>query len=201
MMTFLSKPARRQRGVALPVMLIMLIVMVIGSIYLFKSTHSTALTTGNLAYESALAKSVDLGLVTGFAWLSNAAKTNKATLNNHDGTQGYSATYNPAVTPAASGFWTNAVSITDPQSNRIQYVVHRLCATTGAFDKGGAAPNSCVLTSAPTKLNTSVKIGDSIASDAPSYNSIPQIHYMITARIFGPRGGNVVSQLVVMIGA
>jgi hypothetical protein len=182
-------------------MMIMLLVMMVGSIFLFKSSNSTALTTTNLAYESTLVKSVDMGLMAGFQWLSTTAVANKPGLNAHIPASGYSATFNTALTPAAAGFWANKVTINDPNNNRIEYVVHRMCSSVGAYDSGGASPNTCVLTSAPTKLNTSVALGDSLASDAPSFNAIPQVHYLITSRIFGPRGGNVVTQLVVMIGA
>jgi hypothetical protein len=197
----LTTMPRLQRGIALPVMMIMLMVMLIGSIYLFKSSNSTALTTANLAYESSLSKSVDLGLLTGFNWLSAKAVAAKSDLNSDILDKGYKASYNPALTPASSDFWTNAVTMNDPQNNKIQYVIQRMCAFTGRYDDAGPPVNTCVLTSAPTKLNTSTAIGDSLASDAPSFNAIPQVHYVITSRIFGPRGGNVVSQLVVMIGA
>ena len=43
--------------------------------------------------------------------------------------------------------------------------------------------------------------GTSLASDSQVYSGTPQLHYVITARIFGPRGGNVVNQMVVLIGA
>jgi len=59
-----------------------------------------------------------------------------------------------------------------------------------------------VLTSANTvKIGNRVAIGESLASDAPAYASSPQIHYVITARIDGARGGNVINQMAVLIGA
>ena len=54
--------ARRQAGLALPIMLIMLAVMLVSSIYLLKASTSTTLTTANLAYDSALGKEADLGV-------------------------------------------------------------------------------------------------------------------------------------------
>jgi uncharacterized protein YpmB len=57
-------PFRRlQRGIALPIMLIMLAVMMVSSIYLLKSSTSTTLTTSNLAYEAALTKAADLACI------------------------------------------------------------------------------------------------------------------------------------------
>jgi hypothetical protein len=196
-------PVRRQRGIALPVMLIILLVMLAGSIYLIKSTNSTTLTTSNLAYEASLSKAVDLGLLTGFQWLSQTSVANKVALQNNDAANGYQATLDTTQTPSAAAFWVGSRTITDTVNNySIEYVVHRMCALPGSYDAIGPPANTCVQTSANTStLNNSVAVGDSLASDASSYAGTPQVHYVITARIFGPRGGNVVNQLVVMIGA
>jgi hypothetical protein len=58
---------RKARGVALPVMLIMLAVMLIGSLYLLRSSTSSTLAATNLAYDSSLSRAADGGLMTGFA--------------------------------------------------------------------------------------------------------------------------------------
>lgn len=192
---------RRQRGIALPIMLIVLVVMLVGSIYLLKSSNSTTLTTANLAYQASLSKASDLGLLTGFEWLTDTAAANKATLNASDATNGYVATYDTTQTPSSSGFWAGSVTLTDGAGNTIEYVVHRMCSLAGNWDAAGPPANSCVQTAAASILNSPVAIGDSLASDAPNFAGTPQLHYVITSRIFGPRGGNVVNQLVVMIGA
>jgi Tfp pilus assembly protein PilX len=192
-------PRRRsERGIALPVMLIMLTVMLVGSIYLFKASNSTSMTTANLAYESQLSKAAELGLHTAFQWLNDTALASKNTLNNNSAANGYLATLNTALTPSSTAFWTGSVTITDGANNQIEYVVHRMCALAGAYD---ATNNTCVQTSAAATLGVSTAIGDSLASDAPSFAVAPQVHYVITSRIYGPRGGNVVNQMVVLIGA
>lgn len=190
---------RLQRGIALPVMLILLAVMLVGTVYLFKSSHSSTLTAANLAYESAQSKAVDFGLHKGFEWLSAQAKADKAALEEDITAQGYVATLDTTQTVRSSGFWTGSVTVTDDAGNEIEYVVHRMCAVTGAYD---AATNRCVQTSANTStLNNAVALGDSLASDSPSFAGSPQLHYVITARMSSARGSNVVNQLVVMIGA
>lgn len=196
-------PVRRQRGVALPVMLIILLVMLAASIYLLKSSNSSTLTTSNLAYESSLSKAADLGLMTGFQWLSQTAAANKLLLQQNDTANGYQATFDTSQTASAPEFWIGSKTIDDASGlNHIEYVVHRMCAYAGSYDAIGPPANTCVQTSANTStLNNSVAVGDSLASDTASYASTPQVHYVITSRIFGPRGGNVVNQLVVMIGA
>jgi hypothetical protein len=200
MRTFSSAAARRQDGIALPVMLIVLTVMLIGSIYLLKSSNSTTLTTANLAYQASLSKANDLGLLTGFEWLTDTAAANKLALTANDATNGYVATYDTTQTSATAAFWTGSKSITDAAGNTIEYVVHRMCSLPGNWDAVGPA-NQCVQTAAASVLNSAVAPGDSLASDSVTYAGTPQVHYVITSRIFGPRGGNVVNQLVVMIGA
>lgn len=197
----LTRPLR-QRGVALPVMLIMLVVMLLGSLYLMRASHNTTMTTANLAYDSALSKAVDLGLVTGSNWLATtAAGVNKILLESDSAANGYIATYNPGSSPSNNDFWVGSVTLVDGP-NTIEYVIHRMCSLTGRFDDPGPPPNACVQTTSNKSLTGSgMQVGESLASDAQPVPAPPQIHYVITARIFGPRGGNVVNQAVVMIGA
>jgi hypothetical protein len=192
-----------QRGVALPVMLIMLAVLLIGSLYLMKASHNATLTTANLAYDSSLSKAVDLGLLTGSNWLSTtAAGANKDLLLTDNAANGYIATFDPAQAVTGAVFWNGSVTIADTAGNTIEYVIHRLCSLTGRYDAAGPPANACVQTTANTSATGSgVKLGESLAADAQEVAGPPQVHYVITARIFGARGGNVVNQAVVMIGA
>jgi Tfp pilus assembly protein PilX len=188
--------APRQRGLALPIVLILLTVMLISSLYLVKSTTSTTLTTANLAYDSALSKAADLGLHTAFQYLSSAAK---ATLVDHDAANGYRATVNPAQSINSAAFWEGSAHVTDTAGNTIEYVIHRMCMFTG--DYNSTAPvNRCTLTSSKSKVASATKLGESMSSDRSEYNAIPELHYVVTARIYGARGGNVVTQAVVMMG-
>lgn len=194
--TIVRRRARRA-GMALPVVLIILAVMLIGSIYLLKSTNSTALTTGNLAYETTLARGADNGLHIGFAWLSSTALSNKDNLNNDSPGNAYVASVDPALTPRDSEFWVGSVTLPVADGTQIQYVIHRLCLAAGPYDG-----TQCVQTAANSAtLGTTVAPGDSLASDAPAYAATPQLHYVITARISGGRGANVTNQMIVMIGA
>lgn len=195
---------RRQNGVALPVMLIMMLVMLVTSIYLLRSSNSTTLSASNLAYDATLSRAVDLGLHTGFQWLRETAIASRADLNADAAGDGYLASLDTALTPRDSGFWTGSVEIEDDDGNTIRYVIHRLCQNAGAFDAKDEDGNSnaCIQTAANTVgLNGSVGIGESLASDAPAYAGSPQLHYVITARLDGARGGNVINQMVVLIGA
>jgi hypothetical protein len=190
---------RRQQGLALPVILIILTVMLVSSIYLMKSIHSTTLTTGNLAYDSTLSQSVDLGLHTGFEWLSATAVSDKAALNADSPDHGYVALLDTTQTPRDSGFWTGSKTIVEPGVGSIEYVIHRLCLQRLPYDD---AKNQCVQTAANTAvLGNTVAVGSSLASDTPSYASTPQVHYVITARLRGAKGASVTNQMIVLIGA
>ena len=102
-----------QQGIALPVMLIMLLVMLVSSIYLLRSSNSTTLTATNLAQDSALARAADLGLHTGFRWLSETAQTGKARLNRHVPEQGYRANLDTTLTVRSSEFWDGSRELVD----------------------------------------------------------------------------------------
>jgi hypothetical protein len=192
----------RQRGIALPVMLLMLLTMLATSIFLIKSINSTTLLTGNLAYESARGKQADLGLVTGFNWLSATARVNKGLFNNAQPAQGYVANFNMNLDPSLPRFWDGSVFLNDAATNtRVQYVIHRLCNFTGPYDQITPFANRCVLTTDPATGVTTAAIGSSLVGNSVTFASAPQVHDVITSRISGPRGGNVVNQLVVLIGA
>jgi hypothetical protein len=177
--------------------------MLVGGIYLLRSTHSTTITTGNLAYDATLSKQADLGLHQGFEWLRSTSANNKAALNASNPDQGYVARLNTAQTPRdpeQSGFWAGSKTITDTATNtRIEYVIHRLCALEGAYD---GSTNRCVQTAANKgAAGNRLPFGESGATDAADYAGSPMLHYVITARISGPRGASVTNQMIVLIGA
>ncbi|MES2318633.1 MAG: hypothetical protein V4631_14215 [Pseudomonadota bacterium] len=194
----MKTPLLRQRGIALPVMLMILLMMLVTSIFLLKSVNSTTLMAGNVAYESSLRKAADLGLVDGYAWLNAFAATNKSDLNNPVPAAGYMPTYDGTMKPDDKNFWDGARSVVDPVSNyTIQYVIRRLCLKAGTI----ASPNQCVISTPPASYAATVSAGTSLVGDSINFKPSPQVHYVITSRISGPRGGNVVNQLVVLVGA
>jgi Tfp pilus assembly protein PilX len=197
--TMMKPSLRRQSGIALPVMMIILLVMLVSSVYLFKASNSTTMTTANLAYDASLSKAADLGLHAGYQWLVTTAATNRNLLNSDDPANAYLANFNDKLLPSDPNYWVGKTVVTDAANNRIEYVVHRLCSEGGAYDN---PTNHCVQTATNDRtLGRTVGVGDSLASDAQVYAGTPQLHYVITSRLSGPRGGNVVNQMVVLIGA
>ena len=200
-MVTILKP--RQQGVALPVMLIILVVMLVSSVYLLKSSNSSTLSASNMAYDSALSKAADLGLHKGFEYLKAKAIANKTQLYVDDLPSGYIATYDPTQSVTSDAFWQNAATVKNLAAQNgtgaddvIQYVVHRACANQKAYNDG----NACVMTSSNVVAPPArIGFGDSTVITSVTYALPPQVHYIITARIYGPRGGNVVNQMVVLI--
>lgn len=195
----MNTPRSRQQGLALPVMLIMLVFMLISSVYLFKSSNSTALTASNLAYEDAMTRSADLGIVQGSAWLRVTAATTAAVLNSDSSINGYKATFDTTRSVNSPEFWDGSVTVTDAANNRIEYIMHRLCSMPLPYHN---TLNRCVHTAGSTVSKPGAqRAGDSTAIDTPDYMGPPQVHYIITSRIFGKRGGNVINQAVLVSGA
>ncbi|WP_229261031.1 pilus assembly PilX family protein [Duganella levis] len=191
-------PRSGQRGIALPIILIMLTVMLVSSIYLLRASTSTTLTVNNLAYDAALSKEADLGVHAAFEWLSQPST--KALLVADSAANGYVATMNPMWTVSTPAFWTGSVT-KDPVGggSRVEYVIHRMCTFAGTYNATSPA-NSCMLSAAKQGVAAAVALGSSLGQSSVVYDNQPQLHYVVTARIFGPRGGNVVVQSVVMMG-
>jgi Tfp pilus assembly protein PilX len=191
-----------QQGVALPVMLIMLVVMLISSVYLLKSSNSSTISASNMAYDAALSKAADLGLHKGFQYLKSQGAISRALLNNDDAGNGYFASYDPTQSVSNENFWTGYKTVQNTANgtgaaDTIQYVIHRACVKAGAYSDTG---NACLQTSVnPASGVAPVSPGQSLDVKSEVVYSTPQIHYIITARIFGPRGGNVINQMVVLI--
>lgn len=197
----------KQRGVALPVALIMLVVMLFSGIYLMRASNNATIMASNLAYERDIARRADFGLSTAYDWISTTAN-NPMTKGNLDADQlanGYISTYSCVVSNCYrdAAFWVNSVIVNDAAGNPVEYIIHRMCQFAVAYNaKFGALDNQCVQTTAAATVSASGAVaGTSLSSDSETYTTLPQIHYVITARVPGAKGASVINQMVVMIGA
>lgn len=187
-----------QHGIALPVMLIVLAIMLISGAYLLKASNTSTLTAANLAYQSTLARANDRALMEGSEWLAAIWASNRAALDTDNAGNGYVATLDTTQNVHSANFWVGKKTITDSNGNDIDYVIHRLCSRALTYS---APTNQCMQTTAnTTALGTTLALGASMQSDTINLAGNPQLHYIITARIYGPRGGNVISQLAVLMG-
>lgn len=194
----MMKRISSQAGIALPVMLVILLVMLISSIYLLKSSNTTTLTASNLAYDSAQSRAVDFGLHQGYRWLEATSRSQKGKLDANDSATGYRSSFDPTTSVHSPDFWNGSHTVAQG-SQRIEYVIHRMCDRPDMpyNDKR----NNCVQTSDnPSARGAPLALGASMAITTPRYAAVPRVHYLITARMSGARGGNVVNQMVVLIG-
>jgi Tfp pilus assembly protein PilX len=189
----------KQRGVALPIALIILVVLLFSGIYLMRASNNATLMSSNLAYERDISRRADFGLSAAYDWLNTTA------VANNGANKGLLDSDQPANYRDAA-FWVNSHTVNDPSGNPVEYVIHRMCQYgalappvpyNGAF---GGIPQQCVLTQSVNNPGGTV-LGSSLSADADVYTQLPQIHYVITARVPGVKGASVINQLVVMIGA
>lgn len=188
-----SHPQRRLRnlhgaqdGVVLLITLIMLVAMTLGGIALIRSVHTTNLIAGNMAFQQSATQSGNLGAEQAISWLF--ANRVNAGLDQHklgDGGSGYSATRR--VPPSGTSwdvYWTNVLAPagkvtlgTDAAGNTVEYVIDRLCNSTGTFTAAGCAIS-------PTGNVTG---GNSMGAGVQRLNFNNAVYYRIITRIQGPR--------------
>ena len=196
--SYTTASAATQRGVVLMVALIVLIAMTLAALALWRAVDSGNVIAGNLAFKQSATMSADRGLQAALVWLDN----NRNALNDNNLSQGYVAnTLNTEPDWYSNAIWSNAVDVgTDAAGNRVQYLIHRLCRTTGAYngEDGAGVTNSCStsLSKAPA---TNATLGSSLQIGAAVYQSNPSVYYRITARVLGPRNTISIVQATVMV--
>ena len=189
--------ARRQRGVVLFIALIVLVAMSIAGIAMFRQVGIGVTIAGNLAFKQNATDVADLGTEDAIAWLTGAAPYGIAPPSlNTDQAPGYKACAMDAPPPFAGICpWTNfdpttfnwttdAVQSTpdDGTGNKVQYVIHRLCA----FVNGGTGDP------ANTPCVTFGSVGAGGSKGGGAYGVLPlantaQPYFRITSRAEGPR--------------
>lgn len=124
-----------QRGVAFPVALLMLMVLLIGATAMVRNVDTAVQVSGNLAFKQAATMGADRGISTAVAWLRAQGAT---ALHNSNAAAGYCSSLhaqdlNPTGwDPVAEGQWTAACTpvalAADASGNQVEYMIHRLCA-------------------------------------------------------------------------
>jgi len=184
----------RQRGMALIVTLVMLVIMTLGAIAMIRSLDTTTLVAGNLSFRQSATYSGDVGVETALNWLSTAnvqTLTCGATGNAVSTCPaGYKSNGGNAVDQPAAGqtweqFWAaslaaNAVTLAeDASGNTVSYFIHRLCAGTAAMTGVGA---NCIET--PSVASSG---GYAKRAGATRFQASSQVYYRITVRIQGKK--------------
>jgi Tfp pilus assembly protein PilX len=199
--------ATRQRGLSLIIVLVALLVISFAAVALLRSSDTSTLVAGNLAFQKAALAAGDAGTEEAINWLSaNAAD---GTLFDNDAASGYFATtadncdLTGSRTPndddddvdwegADPGADCNlaALSVTPDgvaDGYTLSYVINRVCNSEGdpnAITGAGGAPMAC------SRAGGGASEGSTRGGG--SYGNIPltaesQTYYRITTRIAGPR--------------
>ena len=194
---FLSRTVRAQRGVVLIIALVVLVAMSLGGIAILRSVDTSTLIAGNYAFRQSSLQGANAGIEAAIKWIaSNTGNLGTSSLGA--GGAGYYATDSRSSRfkwedPNA---WSDAKVVgTDAAGNKVEYVIHRLCTTTGPV----SASNLCA---------TNAGGGDAAAYDAPAegssnvsgasaFTSPPKLYLRVIARSSGPR--NAVSYVQAMV--
>ena len=192
---------RIQRGVALPIALIVLVAMVLAAVTLVRSVDTATMVAGNLTFKQRATHAGDEGVRQGFLWLRNTVMNNPAALKNSNEASGYFSTQHaddPSWDPAAPNKWPEDQDFTLPTDgggNTVSYVIHRLCAMPGlSLNDPGQKCSTYVGTSAAAS-------GGSQSVDAPEFKGVTFVYYRITVRVRGPRNTQSYVQSLVLAPA
>jgi len=209
MSKFRTRPSRAgQSGVSLMIVLLALVIIGFAAIALLRSSDTSTLVVGNLAFQKTALAAGDAGTETAATWLT--ANGGGTTLFADDAANGYYATTADACdltgtrTPDDDDDdvnWTgvnpgddcNMDALTVAPAGvadgfTVRYVVNRVCNVPGdpnaLFGPDGATPMSC------SRIGTGASEGSTRAGG--SYGNTPltgttQTYYRITTRIDGPR--------------
>jgi len=204
---------RHQRGLVLVLALVVLAAMSLAAVGLMRGVLGSNRVAGNLAYQQAAVQAADVGGETAIAWLEQMDREKLAgstaasppvdanrLYNNLLKTAGSRFNYvatraDPGVNQTWEGFWQTLVGAgqvndlpADATGNRVSFVIHRLCAFSGA-------PKDAVCETSPVMSSCDG------CSHGPEeqLNGLGQVYYRITVRVQGPRNATSFIQVMAAI--
>jgi Tfp pilus assembly protein PilX len=202
-----SSPGRLawQRGVVLPITLIVLVAMTLAGIALLRSVDTSSIIAGNLAFKQSATASGDAGVEAAIAWLT----ANNGNLEQDSAANGYYATRQDALDltgnkedPATTSDdldWTSGSVVRklskDDSGNEVAYVIHRMCDSAGPLNGATCSTEQTV------KGGSSQGASRQMLTYQPgSWESVANRgFYRITARVTGPRNTTSFIQVVVSL--
>lgn len=206
--------APAQRGVVLVLALIVLVALTLAALALTRSTYTSSVIAGNLAFQQAATNSADQGVESAIAWLENnytattsstatTCATGSTVLACDQKTWGYMARrQDPSAGQDWQAFWNDNLNSSgyvrtmsaDTAGNTVSYVIQRLCSANG---NSSDLSNECTV--AATATSSSCTGGSSCDSQKVNLNSVSQVYYRITVRVAGPRNTQSFVQSVVAL--
>ena len=171
-----------QEGVSLVIALIALIALTLAGLALIRSTDTTNVIAGNLAFREASLHATDIAVESALTALTTIAATSPDA-NYPAGCAGGACNYYPTIQAAITTAgvptvidWTAVPSTTADSSYALQYVIDRLC--------DGPTPVTDIAQKCMNLTGTSV---GSKKAGAVSFTSASQVYYRVTVRVVGPR--------------
>jgi type IV pilus assembly protein PilX len=184
----------RQKGVALLITLIMLVVMTLAAIALMRSVDTTNLVAGNLAFQQTSYHAADTGTEQAIAYLYTVPNIQcDGTIASDPCATGYKSFHQPLLEPPTAGvtwesFWNSmvggpgVVALTNlPTGYSGAFVIEALCASPGQ--------QNCTI--GTTTTTTTTPQGQDMGSQARNFSNTTNTtnirYYRITTRVEGPR--------------
>ena len=194
-------PRKAQRGVILFVALIVLVAMSLTGIALIRSVDTNVLVAGNLAFRQGATAAADWGIEAARTYVKTTVSANKAALDNDNPAAAYYATWQAGLdlvgTTTSPFGWSSAAQLvgTDTGGNEVRYVVHRMCAASGATTAAGA---NCVKASGSGgATGTEGSTKGTVSYSALALPGTNVVYYRVTVRVLGPR--NTLSYVQAML--
>lgn len=169
---------KRERGAALALVLVVMVVLILGALAAIRSTETAALLAGNSAFTEATQQAADLGINAGFSYALELSDVEQAVANKYFPLRQAEDAYG---LPSAVDW--DEVSEMTAQNYTIQFVVERLC--TGALPVTNTL-SQCVTETAPAAGSN--KLG------AEVYESPPTSVFRVTVRTRGPKNSESYTQ-------
>lgn len=179
--------ATRQSGVVLFITLVSLVIMLIASVALIRSTDTNLLISGNLAFKRDIVNQAERSMPNIKAKFTSGALTTSASKQvDSIENDNYYATIQPSSTLGIPNVLLNTTTFdtTMPNNNityaaggiTIRYVIDRMCLATGEI-----SPNNCTISQAGTDLGGGKKqiLGKLTGEDG--------VVYRISLRATGPK--------------
>lgn len=204
---------QRSEGAGLIVALVMLVVMSMSALALVRAVSTGILVAGNFAFRQAAVMAAEAGSEAAIVWLT--ARATLPDLYTDQPDHGYYASLPESLDISGSAPPNATVAIDwendecnsrtgiacvgasketakDGAGQTIQYVVHRLCRSSGSPKD---AANSCLLYQESSQVSS--KKGQFSYGAASRFTRDSAVYYRITTRVRGPRNTTVFVQTLV----
>lgn len=194
-MKSISVSAFSQRGIALFVALIALLVMSLAAVALIRSVDTNTMIAGNLSFRQTALVASDRGAEAALVWIDGKLPGND--LNNHIPAEGYFATYVAECTGEQDpeGDEVDAIRLVDNcgvlsiaddgLGNEIRYIIQRMCFDPDTVLPYDADESTCLLGEA--EIGTGSKKVKRKDQGGMLLDAKQSPIYRVTVKVTGPR--------------